>query len=82
MTTAELEAIVEDCVAEWFGRMQNTGEIPRDKPDAVAEAQKETETRVFTTLQKNAPVFEQLLESDQKVARDAVNAFIDAVSAY
>jgi hypothetical protein len=81
MTPRELEALVNDCVAEWFGRMQMTGEIPSDRTEAVEQAQAETQTRIFQALQKNAQVFHQLLASDQEHARSAVNSFIDAISA-
>ena len=81
MTAPELEAIVNDCVTQWFGRMQMTGEIPADRSEAVEQAQQETQTRVFQALQKNAAVFHQLLSSDHEQARSAVNSFIDAISA-
>ena len=81
MTAPELEALVNGCVTEWFGRMQMTGEIPTDRPEAVEQAQLETQTRVFQALQKNTSVFHQLLASDYEHARSAVNSFIDAISA-
>ena len=59
------------CVAEWFGRMQSTGEIPKDNPEAVDVALKETQTRVFQALQRNELVYGQLLASDHEHATKA-----------
>jgi hypothetical protein len=82
MTADELRTIVRDCVTEWFGRMQDTGEIPRDRLEAVAKAQQETEARMFQALRKNEPVYRRLLASNHEQAKRAVNSFIDAIIAY
>ena len=80
MTATEFEHVVKDCVADWFGRMQSTGEIPRDNPDAIAEAQKETESRLLKAIQKNELMYGHLLAGDEEHAKDAVNTLIDQVS--
>ena len=80
MTPTELETVVNDCVADWFGRMQKTGEIRATDPAAVAETQRQTGMELLRTLQKNELMYTHLLAGDAAHARGAVNAIIDQVS--
>jgi predicted dinucleotide-binding enzyme len=80
MTSTDFEQVVKSCVADWFARMQRTGEIPRENPDAVAEAQQNTENRLLQTIQRNELMYGHLLAGDEQHAKDAVNALIDQVS--
>jgi hypothetical protein len=73
MTEVELRRIVRTAVAEWFDRMQATGELPSDKPVAVAERQKTSETQLMRAIRKNDPLFLHLLEGDEKHAKEVVN---------
>jgi predicted dinucleotide-binding enzyme len=80
MTPAELEAVVRDCVADWFGRMRTTGEIRATDPDAVAETQEQTAIELLKTLRKNELMHAHLIAGDREHAKGAVNAIIDQIS--